>query len=61
MIRFVPVRLDQSSLPPIMLQTVYVDFFSNGQEVAIRQMIDVINGTDTFRESANSFNNLVAY
>lgn len=61
MIRFVPVRLDNSSLPPIMLQTVYVDLFSHGFDVAVRQMIDVINGTNTFRQASNSFNNLVAY
>ena len=61
MIRFVPVRLDQSSLPPIMLQTVYIDLFSNGLDVAVRQIIDVINGSNTFRETSNSFQNLVAY
>lgn len=61
MIRFVPVRLDQSSLPSIMMQTVYIDLFSNGLEVAVRQMVDVINGTNTFREASNSFSNLVAY
>ena len=61
MIRFVPVRLDQSSLPPIMMQTVYIDLFSHGLDVAVRQMIDVVNGTNTFREASNSFNNLVAY
>lgn len=60
-IRFIPVRLDQSSLPSIMLQTLYIDLFSNGIDVAIRQIVDVINGVNTFQAGAISFNNLVAY
>lgn len=61
MIKFIPVRLDQSLLPPIMLQTLYIDLFSNGIDVAIRQMVDVINGTNTFRPETTSFSNLIAY
>mgnify|MGYP002524300359 CR=1 FL=1 len=61
MIKFIPVRLDQSSLPPIMLQTLYIDLFSNGVDVAVRQMIDVITGKNTFQQSSLKFNNLVAY
>lgn len=60
-IRFIPVRLDQSSLPSIMLQTLYIDLFSNGIDVAIRQMVDVINGVNTFQTGQISFNNLIAY
>lgn len=60
-IRFIPVRLDQSSLPSIMLQTLYIDLFSNGIDVAIRQMVDVINGVNTYQAGDISFNNLVAY
>lgn len=60
-IRFIPVRLDQSSLPIIMLQTLYIDLFSNGINVAIRQMVDVINGVNTFQSGTTSFNNLIAY
>ena len=60
-IRFIPVRLDQSSLPSIMLQTLYIDLFSNGIDVAIRQMVDVINGVNTFQAGQISFNNLIAY
>lgn len=60
-IRFIPVRLDQSSLPTIMLQTLYIDLFSNGIDVAVRQMVDVINGVNTFQAGSISFNNLIAY
>ena len=59
---FVPVRLDQSQLPPIMLQTLYIDLFSYGIDVASRQMIDVINGKNTFQaDPSTSFTNLIAY
>ena len=61
LIRFIPVRLDQSALPSIMLQTLYIDFFSNGLNVTVRQMIDVINGVNTYQASSLKFNNLVAY
>lgn len=60
-IKFIPVRLDQSVLPPIMMQTLYIDLFSNGIEVALRQMIDVVRGSNTFTSTDPSFSNLVAY
>lgn len=61
LIKFVPIRLDQSPLPPIMLQTLYIDLFSNGIDVAFRQMVDVINGINTFKPETLSFSNIVAY
>lgn len=60
-IRFIPVRLDKSSLSAIMLQTLYIDLFSNGIDVAVRQMFDVINGVNTFQAGIVSFNNVIAY
>lgn len=60
-IKFIPVRLDQSVLPAIMMQTLYIDLFSNGIEVALRQMIDVVRGLNTFNSANSSFSNLVAY
>lgn len=55
--RFIPVILERVDTPPILMQTLYIDLFSQGLEVAIRQMIDVIDGKNTFREQAN-FKNL---
>lgn len=48
-------------LPPIMMQTLYIDIFSNGIEVALRQMIDEARGSNTFISTNPSFSNLVAY
>ena len=60
-IKFIPVRLDQSALPAIMMQTLYIDLFSYGMEVALRQMIDVVKGSNTFISANSPFSNLVAY
>lgn len=59
-IKFIPVRLDQSALPFILTQALYIDLFSNGLEVALRQMVDVIEERNTFRYQSQ-FSNLVAY
>ena len=58
-IKFVCVRLDDSELPDIIKHIMYIDLFTNGPEVATRQIIDVINGDNTFRTS-KEFYNLVA-
>lgn len=60
-IKFIPIRLDTSTLPILLTQSLYVDLFSNGLDVAIRQIVDVVNGTNTYRESSTQFSNLVAY
>ena len=44
-----------------MMQTLYTDLFSNGIEVALRQMIDVVGGSNTFTSTNPSFSNIVAY
>ena len=59
-IKFIPVRLDDSELPALLMQSLYIDLYTYGLDVAIRQMIDVINGNNTYR-SAQNFSNLVAY
>lgn len=41
-------------------QNLYIDLFSNGLDVAIRQIVDVINGTNTYHIPASTFHNLVA-
>lgn len=59
-IKFIPVRLDQSTMPVLLMQTLYIDLFNNGSEVAIRQMVDVINGQNTFTQKS-TFSNLKAF
>jgi hypothetical protein len=45
----IPVRLDNCLMPEVLLQTLYVDIYTQGLEIGLRQMIDVINGVNTFR------------
>ena len=59
-IRFIPVRMDNSILPDILLQKIYLDFFTNGPETTLRQMIDIINGQNTFHPQNLVNSNLIA-
>ena len=60
-IMFIPIRMDASVMPAILTQTLFIDLFAQGLEVALRQIVDVINGNNTFREHNNQFTNMVAY
>lgn len=59
-IKIVPIRIDNSHLPAILSQTLYLDLFSNGLEVILKQIVDVINGTNTFISKHIPFSNLEA-
>jgi hypothetical protein len=52
-LRLVPVKVDDCMMPAILLQTLYIDLFGQGFETAIRQIIDVINGSQNKAPSAN--------
>lgn len=60
-IKFIPIRMDNSTMPILLMQSLYIDLYSNGIDVALRQMIDVINGINTYRNPTSQFSNLVAY
>ena len=59
-IKFIPVRLDKCTLPIIMKQTLFLDVFTNGVDVVLRQMIDVIEGRNTFSGENKKFENVKA-
>lgn len=58
-IKFIPIRLDNSLLPAIISQTLYIDLYSNGLENTLRQLVDVIQGNNTFRPT-QKLSNLIA-
>ena len=60
-IQFIPIRMDSSIMPALLTQSLYIDLYAQGLDVAIRQIVDVINGNNTYREPLNQFSNLVAY
>lgn len=59
-IRFVPVNLDNTPLPAILKQTCYIDTYSQGLEPTLTQMIQIINGENTYQPLPN-FSNIKAH
>lgn len=46
--KFIPIKLDESLLPAILLQSLYVDLYGQGLEIALRQIIDITSGNFLF-------------
>ena len=59
--KIIPVKVDGCLMPPILLQTLYIDLFGQGLEVALRQVLDVVSGKNTFAPGPQQFSNLRAY
>ncbi len=60
-INIIPVKVDNSMMPAILLQTLYIDIFGQGLECAARQIIDVISENNTYHKVENGFHNIRAY
>jgi len=60
-IKLIPVKLDECMMPPILMQSLYIDLWGQGIEIALRQMMDVVSGTNTFIPELVEFNNLNLY
>lgn len=56
--KIIPVRVDGSTMPPVLLQNVYIDMFANGIEAAIVQIVNLIQGNSTFTPQHLGFSNL---
>lgn len=52
-IKIIPVKLDDCLMPQVLLQTLYIDVYGQGPENAIRHMIDVVYGKNTFLPNQN--------
>ena len=39
--KIIPVKLDDCMMPPILMQSLYIDLYGQGLEVALRQVVDV--------------------
>ena len=59
--KFIPIRLDDCTMPALLMQSLYIDVFNVGMEMGIRQIIDVINGNNTFSPQFASFQNVKAF
>jgi hypothetical protein len=56
--KVIPLRLDATSMPSILSQSLYIDLYSNGLDASVGQMVNVIQGNSTFSANTNTFSNL---
>lgn len=56
--KIIPVRVDGSDMPAVLLQNLYIDLFAHGIEAAISQIVSVIQGNSTFTPQHLGFSNL---
>jgi len=54
----IPVRLDETPMPAILSQSLYIDLYSNGIETTITQIVNVVQGNSTYKSSSQKFSNL---
>ena len=59
--RFIPIKLDDCIMPSILLQNLYIDFYNNGIDVGLSQLVDVIQGNNVFSPIYSCFQNVVCY
>lgn len=58
--KIIPIRLDGSLIPAILMQTLYLDLYTNGIEVVLKQIVDVVSGNNTFKPQYEHFSNVEA-
>lgn len=56
--QIIPVRVDGSEMPPILMQTLYIDMHTYGIEAAIAQIVSVSQGNASFTPQHQNFSNL---
>lgn len=61
-IKFIPIRADRVEMPSIIATLKYLDMFTNGLEVTLRQIKEIISpNANQVREYSSTFNNREAY
>lgn len=60
-LRFIPVKMDESDVPAILISTAWIDLYSQGAEIALRQVLDVVKGQNVYRPDDEPMENLQAY
>ena len=58
--KLIPVRIDNCIIPPILSQSLYIDLYNNGFDVALRQIVDMANGVNTYRPQFTEVKNIEA-
>ncbi len=61
-IEFIPVKIDDCSIPTILMQILYINLYGDGLDIAIGQMIDVVSGKKIYNSGKiNDFQNVKAF
>ena len=58
--KIIPIRLDGSLIPAILMQTLFLDLYTNGIEVVLKQIVDIVRGNNTFIPQYDHFSNIEA-
>lgn len=59
-VKFVPVRLDDCSVPPIIAQNKYIDIYENGYDKGLLEIIGVSKGENVFYPNFKEVKNITA-
>ena len=46
-IKFIPIKVDNSNQPTILIDKLYIDMYNNGMQNTLQQIIDIIENTDS--------------
>jgi hypothetical protein len=57
-VRIIPIRVDGTPMPAILMQNLWIDLHTQGVEAAIMQIVNVIQGNNTFTPQNLGFSNL---
>ena len=57
-LKFIPIKCDDSIVPALLTQSLYLDLMSNGVESLLAQMKDMIVNKSTFKPKNTKFSNL---
>lgn len=60
-VKIVPVRVDGAAMPPVLMQKVWIDLFSQGPDAAIQQIVGLVQGMNTFVPQHQGFSNLTYF
>lgn len=56
--KIIPVRVDGAEMPALLLQSLYLDMFSQGIEVTVQQIVNICQGNSAYTPQHVGFSNL---
>jgi hypothetical protein len=60
--KVIPVKIDDCSMPSILMESLYINLYTYGLDFAVRQMIEVASGQNTYKPgNSDEFQNIKAY